>query len=312
METRIAELTGAREARRGERLQSLWSGYGEILRVHLVDGPVASVVVKAVVPPSTRRHPRGWTSDLSHARKLRSYAVEATWYARYADRSHARTAHAYAAEPLEGGWRFILEDLDAAGFPERRSRLSEADVEGCLAWLAALHASFLGTGPQGLWPEGTYWHLDTRPDELAAMAPGPLREAAEALDRRLSTCRYRTLVHGDAKVANFCFGPAGVAAVDFQYAGGGCGMRDVAYFLSCLDTARLQRAGDRYLDAYFQHLGRELAGSPHDAAAVEDEWRALFPVAYADFERFLAGWAPQHRKRDVYARAMTERALRLL
>ena len=27
------------------------------------------------------------------------------------------------------------------------------------------HASFLNEAPDGLWPVGTYWHLETRPDE---------------------------------------------------------------------------------------------------------------------------------------------------
>ena len=33
--------------------------------------------------------------------------------------------------------------------------------------LAELHARFLGEAPEGLWSEGSYWHLATRLDELA-------------------------------------------------------------------------------------------------------------------------------------------------
>lgn len=55
------------------------------------------------------------------------------------------------------------------------------------------------------------------------------------LDRKLTAATFRTFVHGDAKPANFCFGPV-------------------------------------------------------DAAALEHEWRSLYPVAVADFERFLHGW----------------------
>ena len=44
-------------------------------------------------------------------------------------------------------------------------------------------------------------------------------------------------VHGDAKVDNFCVGTGAVAAVDFQYVGGGVGVQDVVYLLaSCLDA----------------------------------------------------------------------------
>ena len=314
MESWIAEVTGARRARRGARLASLWSGYGEIVRVHLEGGPAPTVVLKSVTPPASRAHPRGWASERSHARKLRSYAVEAAFYRSFAARSGARVPKAYGVEEAPGAWRFVLEDLDAAGFPERRRAPSHAavDVDGCLAWLAAFHATFMGAAPEGLWPEGTYWHLATRPDELATMEAGPLRDAAAALDRVLAESRFRTLVHGDAKLANFCFGAAGVAAVDFQYVGGGCGMKDVAYLFSCLDAATLERHAARYLDGYFGHLRDALAATEYDPAAVEASWRPLLPVAFADFERFLAGWAPDHPKRDAFAQAMTEQALRSL
>jgi hypothetical protein len=46
---------------------------------------------------------------------------------------------------------------------------------------------------------------------------------------------------------------------------------------------------DRGLDAYFAHLRAALAGGV-EGAALEREWRALFPVALADFDRFLLGW----------------------
>ena len=52
------------------------------------------------------------------------------------------------------------------------------------------------------------------------------------------------LAHGDAKVANFCFtnDQHAVAAVDFQYVGGGIGTQDVIYFLGsfCSEAERMQ------------------------------------------------------------------------
>ena len=116
-----------------------------------------------------------------------------------------------------------------------------------------------------------------------------MRDAAAGLDAARSGARHQTLVHGDAKPANFCFGPRGVAAVDFQYVGGGCGVRDVAYLLGGRGDPK-GVSGDvaRYLD----HLGRALAErQPRvDRDAVIAEWLGLFPVACRDFERFLAGW----------------------
>jgi len=264
----VARTMNARVVRT-ERVQSLWGGYGEIVRVH-VDGVVPSVIVKSVTPPNGH--------GVSHARKCRSYDVELHWYRHYGTRCTARIPRLLASRKEKDAWLFVLEDLDAAGYGGRRG-----SVERALAWLARFHATFLGTAPDGLWRRGTYWHLATRLEELAKIPDRDLREAAPGIDRALHAGRFRTLVHGDAKPANFCFSRDDVAAVDFQYVGGGCGMQDVAYLLSG-DVAH----EEPYLDRYFEYLEAELTGV--DFAALEREWRALYPVAKADYERFLAGW----------------------
>ena len=80
---------------------------------------------------------------------------------------------------------------------------------------------------------GTYWHLDTRPEEFEKIEHKQLKSKAHRIDEILKECEFQTIVHGDAKLANFCFSEhgEGVAAVDFQYVGRGCGMKDVTYFL---------------------------------------------------------------------------------
>ena len=145
-----------------------------------------------------------------------------------------------------------MEDLGDAGFmpatelPGDDSGILRAGLD----WLAAFHARFVGLVPKDLWPQGTYWHLATRPDELAAMADGPLKRRAAELDRRLNDGPFTTLVHGDAKIANFCALRAGtdagrLAAVDFQYVGAGCGIVDVAYFIgSVLSEQQCQQQDD--------------------------------------------------------------------
>ena len=103
-----------------------------------------------------------------------------------------------------------------------------------------------------------------------------------------------------------------MAAVDFQYVGGGCGIKDVAYFLSsCLDEGELERQAAAWVDAYFAHLRAALAehAPATDAAALEAEWRELYPIAWADFFRFLAGWSPAHWKIHGYSARITRRAL---
>jgi Ser/Thr protein kinase RdoA (MazF antagonist) len=201
---------------------------------------------------------------------------------------------------------FVFEDLDAAGYPERRRSVDGDTLERCLAWLAAFHATFFASPPNGIWATGTYWHLATRREELENVDDA-VRAIAKRIDAKLASCVHRTLVHGDAKLANFCFARDGrVAAVDFQYVGGGCGMQDVAYLVSG------EPGEARAVDAYFRHLRRELDARSIDAGAVETEWRALYPFACADFYRFLAGWAPDHFARDRYAQRVLEDIARRL
>jgi hypothetical protein len=184
-----------------------------------------------------------------------------------------------------------------------------------------------------------------------------LRAAAPMLDRMLRECPYQTLVHGDAKLANFCFAKKNdaVAAVDFQYVGRGCGMKDVAYLISGTPDEQ------RHLDGYFRALRdackihrhdvdglprSPLALSPSSAAlpppasheraanlglnsatcapsgvdysgsaqldcasALEGAWRALYPIACADFYRFMAGWSKAHWSRDRPAQRLVRDVL---
>ena len=204
----------------------------------------------------------------------------------------------------------VLEDLDASGFPVRKSSVFIIEMQVCLKWLANFHAIFMGRGPAGLWPVGTYWHLDTRPDELDVMEDVGLKQAATRIDQILRLSPYQTFVHGDAKLANFCFSPDGqqVAAVDFQYVGGGCGMKDVAYFIgSCLHEEDCERYEEELLDWYFACLKEALVKrkSTIDPAGIEENWRTLFPVAWADFHRFLKGWSPNHWKINGYSERIT-------
>ena len=305
-ETAILRATGASDLQVAEVIQELWSGYGKILRVRLDGGSAgSSVVVKHVRVPNAARHPRGWNSDASHRRKVRSYEVETAWYQRWSGRCGevCRLPEFLAFERDGDEVLMVLEDLDAAGFPARLASVNWRQIEICLAWLANFHAQFLGEAPEGLWESGTYWHLETRPDELDVLDDLELKTAAGAIDARLKNASYQTLVHGDAKLANFCFSEDGerVAAVDFQYVGGGCGMKDVAYFVgSCLDERACEEREADLLDRYFAAL-REAIRDRVDADALITEWRDLYPVAWTDFHRFLKGWSPGHWKIHSYS-----------
>ena len=169
----------------------------------------------------------------------------------------------------------------------------------------------------------------------------PLKAAAVPLDALLRDATHQTLLHGDAKLANFCWrgqtpredgsacgrgGESGsgsgigigcgsesesgdlppvVAAVDFQYAGWGVGVLDIAYCLGSFPGVDdLACDGPHLLDAYFAAL----AAPPE----VEAERRALHCVAVADFERFLAGWAGSSFRRGGFVGVKVQEALALI
>lgn len=321
-EALIKKTLHASHVSKGAVIQALWSGYGEVYRANLTGAAVPSVIVKHINPrQQDGSHPRGWHSDVSVNRKMKSYEVEQTWYEHYAQHcnDHCKVPTCYAIYGDEEQRWIVMEDLDSSGYPNRFSRLRPDQCVRCLAWLAQFHALFLHTKSDDLWPVGTYWHLATRQQEWHACGDAELKDRAEALDTLLNHCRYQTLVHGDAKVANFCFAEEnsklGVAAVDFQYTGGGCGIKDIAYFLgSCLNNHDCHTNASPLLDCYFELLKKACRQRTHpivgaDFLAIEMEWRDLYPVAWADFHRFLAGWSPDHQKINDYARLQTRIAL---
>lgn len=304
----ILKATGAKDFFKIETIQTLWSGYGEIIRYELNGSDLKSAVIKYVCLPDQTQHPRGWNTDLSHQRKIKSYHVEMAWYQQWSSLCSAlcRVPRCLAVESQHDEMFMLLEDLDSSGFPARHSQVSSVEIKACLSWLANFHAIFMHRQPDNLWEVGTYWHLDTRPDELQALQDKSLKKSAVAIDQKLRLSSFQTFVHGDAKLANFCFSKDGksVAAVDFQYVGGGCGMKDVAYFIgSCLDENQCRQQETKLLDYYFQQLKKAIAVNHKmiDPAAVEQDWRPLYPVAWTDFHRFIKGWSPGHWKINSYS-----------
>lgn len=326
-------------------IQTLWSGYGEIAR-YFLPSLQRSVIAKLVKPPSKIEHPRGWGGECSHQRKLDSYVNESVFYDQYSPQTDlfCRTPACYSSLTFSVPERdelianskatllskhtrakqynpvslLIMEDLDRAGFAQRCGAASLETVRLGIRWLAHFHATFLNQALPEVWPVGTYWHLATRPDEYENMPESELKQKANKIDSRLNNARYQTLLHGDAKLANFCFSDDGndLAAVDFQYVGRGAGIKDVMYFMgSCLDGAELMAHADALLDEYFVLLKQAImhnsegAVAKIDFAELEAEWRDLWPFAWADFQRFLVGWATEHYKMNAYMQEQTGVAL---
>lgn len=294
-------------------IQTLWSGYGELVRLAF---EARSVIVKHVTLPTSSEHPRGWNTDRSRQRKLHSYDVEVNWYKAFSSAADARCRIPRGLKCVRNGheWLIVMEDLAEAGYGTTVENADHNHLVASLQWLANFHARYMGSRSDLLWESGTYWHLQTRPDELQALKDAQLKAAARQIDAVLRATVYSTIVHGDAKLANFCFNADGTraSAVDFQYVGHGCGMKDVAYFMSsAIEPEQCHTMEAWVLDTYFTALHEALGHyQPHlDSAGVEREWRPLFAVAWADFQRFIKGWSPGHYKINAYTETVTDRAL---
>lgn len=91
-------------------------------------------------------------------------------------------------------------------------------------------------------------------------------------------------------------------------------MRDLAYLLDChLDDAIDDSSTAPLLEAYFRTFRTSLSAAHAPLAdEIEAEWRALFPVAWLDFQRFLQGWSPAYARPSArLARRIQEQLGRL-
>lgn len=310
IENFILEKTNANSILESRLIQSLWSGYGELLKVKLDSKNISNAVIKYIVLPLK------FNNSISHQRKVKSYQVEMNWYTHWVNLTNdlCRVPKCLGIKREENNFVIILEDLDKSGYPLRRNKLNLSESKVCLKWLANFHATFLNVKPDYLWEIGTYWHLSTRPEELEVMDDLELKNFSKIIDNKLNECKYKTLVHGDAKLANFCFSEdmTKVSAVDFQYVGGGCGIKDIAYFFdSALSEVECKNWEEELLDYYFQELKNTLYSLKKDIdfEELEKEWRDLYPVCWADFYRFLSGWMTGHKYYNSYNINIIKKAL---
>lgn len=118
------------------------------------------------------------------------------------------------------------------GSPSSNIRDDVAHIQVALSWLATLHAATWGDAKVDAYvaakiihPIGSYWHLDTRPDEHENMTnlgwEGRLKRAARGIHERLRRDAMQCCIHGDAKDANMLFMKITAAATAAADAGGG-------------------------------------------------------------------------------------------
>ena len=297
-----------------EVIQPLWSNCGYLVRVYFQD---KSIIIKHIDIPEQVENAKGWCSEVAYQRKLRSYHVELCWYTSFAKHNIARVPQPLMAINNSPCLILVMEDLKSSGFTHIIESAQEVHLQSCLQWLASFHAQHMQSTYEGLWDNGTYWHLKTRQDELQALIDPALKEMAGTIDSILTRAPFPTLVHGDSKLANFCFTADGklAAAVDFQYVGHGCAMKDLVLFMSsAVAPNQCAQMESWILNQYFSCLRNSLEQfQPHlSPAEVEAAWRPLFPVAWADFQRFIKGWSPSHWKINDYSENLTKTALKYI
>ena len=304
-------------------LCSLWGGMGHIYKITTTH-PSYSSIIKHVAPPRSQQ------PSFGDRRKADSYIVEANFYDRLAPlliQEHglnlprpllverSSTADKKAKSKHKDGSGCNGAIVIGMSFIEEHSRQysnisRECTTKAVLTWLATLHAAYWGQEPvdaivdqAGLQPQGSYWYLDTRPDEHASMPSkgweGRLKRAARAIDARLKRDPLQCIIHGDPKDANVLITnntnatsaadnaeEVAVTLCDFQYCGKGPPTKDLAYYFC--SSVNLGDNETMYLEFYWKELVKRL---PEDATPpTMDELQESLDLAYCDFYRFMSGW----------------------
>ncbi len=90
-------------------------------------------------------------------------------------------------------------------------------------------------------------------------------------------------------------------------------MKDVAYYIgSCLHEDDCERLEGPLLDLYFQTLKQALLQKKPEVNGleVERDWRSLYPVAWADFHRFIKGWILESWDSNSYSERITRKVIK--
>ncbi|GLD96737.1 hypothetical protein PINS_up005420 [Pythium insidiosum] len=226
--------------------------------------------------------------------------------------------------------------------------LNKDDTKTLLRFLAKLHAapladsSLLSLVKTHLWPEGAWWSLAKRGVEELQHAPEVWRGVLDAFraellhldavtpeiealgERMVANAAYiseqlfgesaapKTLVHGDAKTANFFFDAATrqhVTAFDWQWSGLGLGALDVANLLNtsvAIDALQDDESETELLECYLEALRHELQLRGHAPLAYSlAELRRHYSLATLEYARVLIAnfWrdmTPETCARDLH------------
>jgi hypothetical protein len=246
--------TGAVSEFKCSYLESGTGLYGQIFRLKLTYDPPESVGPRTIIAKFSSSNPAMRQRPNTRA----SYEREVRFYQEAAQESPIPVPTCYYADvDMESGWHILLlEDLAPAHSGSRSRGCSRNEARIAIRQIARFHAHWwenpgldkfkwlsgtqfpgdaeLARFREQLWP-AFLRKVNTRlPDEVIRIGE-MLGEYKGRITRHLFAQKPQTLVHGDYQLENMMFGTAGEEnffVVDWQLVKRGCGIFDVAYFLS--------------------------------------------------------------------------------
>ena len=270
--------------------------------------------------------------NVGDERKAESYIIEANFYKHLAPTLIKEYGlmmpmpYHVEQDDDDDGVTICMSYLE--GMPPKFSLNRNDNVYSVLTWLATLHAATWSTVIDHthliecriIQTIGSYWHLDTRPNEHANMSTrgweGRLKLAACAINERLRRDNMQCCIHGDVKEANMLFirnhGKKGdvssssnggrsdggiVGMYDFQYCGRAPPTVDLAYFF-CVSSVQQTTTNNyrEYKQYYHQQILSKLklkcCDKSHQSVQqlpTLDELEDSLELAFSDFQRFLCG-----------------------
>ena len=280
---------------RTSQIQRLWGGMGAVLSLEWsVDGEgggkgaaVHELVAKRVQLPA------GGHLSLGDQRKKDSYECEARFFEVMAAELNAAglsVPRGLLVEHRADGLTILMSKLRGAG----SWSMGQAETAKAVAFLAQMHGQTWGARADaavaaGLQPQGSYWYLDTRPDEWDMMPSrgweGRLRRMARALDERLKADPHQCIVHGDTKSDNMVWDSGVLSMCDFQYCGKATPMKDLAYLLCCAANDGSDHEAE-HLRAYLEVL-RGVLLSRGEPPPSPESLQATLELSYCDLARYL-------------------------
>jgi hypothetical protein len=266
----------------------------ERLRLDLVDAGRIALVLKHVHPEQDATVWRTGQVAAREARLLAERRLDAIWDVFDAP---------YLAYAVDGDVSSLLmRDLSDHLFPDVRTPINADHEEILIDSLARLHAAFWERSDCAFpWlAKGEFVYTFLVPGEIereeargrrhplfSAVKEGwelALSMSPAVVGSLLNTppsdlARYtdglpRTLLHGDAKIANFALLPNGiVSAFDWAIVAEGCPSADIGWYLA-VNASRLARSKEDLLDLYRRRL------AAHRGVDLSDQlWRKIVAAA---------------------------------